>query len=406
MRFVASATLAASVLAGTFGGVAAAGNSTSTTHAASGSSGAPSSSTTTTTTPNAITWGIQPSTAHGPTGKAAFVYDNITPGSRIRSYVAVTNYSKVPVTFVVYAEDAVNTTTGGFDVLRQGQKSTGVGAWITLARSTITVPAGTNDNIPFTLQIPTNATPGDHYGGIVAQVTTGTTNTKGDKFLVNRRVGARVYLRVVGHLHPSLTIENLSLGYGGTVNPVGSGTVTVTYVVKNTGNMALAASQLVTVTSLFGTLASTTPRPIVNLVPGQSQDVKVTLDGVPPAGPIRANVALVPTVPRGTTTLPNPKLEPPLAAIRRSAGTWAWPWSQLVLLVLFVALLWLWGTRGRRRKKKQQAALVAAKEEGRRQAEAELKEKAGEEKDETSAADGAGPEVLAPTGADQEAADQ
>lgn len=392
MRFVASALAVVAAVAA----VPAATTSAATTSAGSApSTTAPSTtapSTTTPTHPDGITWGVQPATAKGPTGKPAFVYNNVTPGTTIHGYVGVTNYSKVPATFAIYPADAVNTTTGGFSVVTQGQRSVGVGAWTTLARSSVAIPAGIEDNIPFTIQVPTNATPGDHYGGIIAQYTSTGANRKSRQVRLRQRVGVRIYLRVVGPLHPELSIEHLALTYDGTANPFGSGSATVHYTVANTGNVALAAAQAVTITSIFGTLASArlssippagsarqhTTNRIVNLVPGQSQQVTITLDGVPPAGPIDANVTLVPSVPKGTTTAPHPKLPAGRSTVGRSTGTWAWPWPQLILFVVVVALLWLWRRRRKRRGSKLERAVAAAREEGRREGEATAKTEDGE----------------------------
>jgi Bacterial protein of unknown function (DUF916) len=374
VRFVTSMVassaiaLTAIVAAGT-GPVAAATPS----HPGSTTTTAPSS--TTTTTPSDITWSIQPSTAHGPTGRPSFIYTNITAGSRLKSYVGVTNYSAFPVTFTIYAADGVNTPNGGFDVLQAGKKSVGVGAWTTLAKSQVTVPAGLEENVPFVVKVPANATPGDHFGGIVAQVSTSSASSSGSKFVLDRRVGTRIYLRVAGKLHPSLSVEHVGIAYRGTINPVASGTATVDYTVKNTGNVALASPQVVSVTSLFGTLATVDGHPIINLLPGQSAHFVLVVKDIPPAGPITAHVTLVPGEPKGTTTPPVVKLEPPAVVTAQSGGTWAWPWPQLIVFVFLIALLWLWGGRGRRRRKKQAAAVAAAKEEGRRQAEAELKER-------------------------------
>jgi len=330
---------------------------------------APPASTTTTTQPgNTISWSVEPATAKGATGKPAFIYRNVTPGTTLHTYVGITNYSNVPVTFAVYPADAVNTSTGGFDVVRQGQQSVGVGVWTKLARSTVTVPAGIEENIPVTIDVPTNATPGDHYGGIMAQISSST--GKNDRFRVNRRVGARVYLRIIGPIHPSLDIQNLGLDYGGNINPFAAGTATVHYTVTNNGNLALSGSQAVTITSLFGTLASGSPKSIVNLLPGKSQDVTLTLTGIPPAGPIDANVTLVPSIPKGTTdTTPTKKL-PTLAAIEDSTGTWAVPWLQFILFVLLLVALWRWRRWRKRRGSKLERAVAAAREEGRREGEA------------------------------------
>lgn len=365
VRFVASALLVFMATIAALGGLASAA-STSTT----------ASSTTPTTAPgNAITWGIQPATAKGATGKPALVYDNVKPGSTLRSYVGVTNYSTIPATFAVYPADADNTVTGGFDVLNQGQKSVGVGAWTKLDRSSVTIPAGLEDNIPFTIRVPANASPGDHFGGIVAQLSSSTANSKGQHFKFDRRVGVRIYLRVVGPLHPSLTIKHLSVSYHGTVNPFGTGKATVKYTVANTGNVALAGRQTVTITSLFGTLATTRPHSIVNLIPGQSQQVSATLDGIPPAGPIDAHVTLVPAVPKGTTTEPHPKLPHGVATVRQSTGTWAGPWLQFVLFVIVVILVALFHRWRKRRGSKLERAVIAAREAGRQEGEASAKGK-------------------------------
>jgi hypothetical protein len=344
------------------------------THGTSTTTTAPPSSTTTTTTPSDITWSIQPSTVHGPTGKPSFIFSNVTPGSRFKSYVGVTNYSAFPVTFSVYAADGVNTPNGGFDVLNQGKKSVGIGAWTKLAKTEITIPAGTEDSIPFVMSVPTNATPGDHFGGIVAQVSTASQGKSGEKFLLNRRVGTRIYLRVAGHLDPALSVEHVGVDYHGTINPVESGTATVSYTVSNTGNVALATPQVISITSLFGTLTTVNGHSIFALLPGQTDHFTVVVKKIPPAGPITAHVTLVPQEPKGTTTPPIIKLEPPAVVKAASGSTWAWPWPQLILFVLLVVVIWLWATRGKRRKKKQAAALLVAKEEGRRQAEEELKE--------------------------------
>ena len=353
------------------------------------------SSTTATTTPSDITWSIQPSTAKGPTGKPSFIYTNVTPGSRFKSWVGLTNYSTFPVTFAVYAADGVNTPSGGFDVLNQGKKSVGVGAWTTLAKTEVTVPAGTEDNIPFVITVPANATPGDHFGGIVAQVSTSAAGKNGSKFLLNRRVGTRIYMRVAGKLHPVLSVKNVGIAYHGTINPVGSGTATISYTVANTGNVALATPQVVSVTSLFGTLATVSGHSIFALLPGQHDHFSMVVKNIPPAGPITAHVTLVPQEPKGTTTPPIIKLEPPAVVNASSGGTWAWPWPQLILFLLLIVLLWLWGTRGKRRKKKQEAALLAAKEEGRRQAEEELKEEEELKKKEKEGREKETPEILA-----------
>ena len=94
--------------------------------------------------------------------------------------------------------------------------------------------------MPFTLTVPSDATPGDHTGGVLAAVTEQRTTTNGQRVNVDRRIAARVYLRVNGPLTSSLQIDRLSAAHDGPI--VGNGTVTVTYRVRNTGNVRLRAT--------------------------------------------------------------------------------------------------------------------------------------------------------------------
>ena len=107
---------------------------------------------------------------------------------------------------------------------------------------------------------------------------------------------------MAGKLNPVLTVEHVGISYSGTWNPIGSGKATVTYTVKNTGNVALASPQVISVTSIFGKLATVKGPPLVNLLPGQGDHFVVPISGIPPAGPITAHVTLVPQEPKGTTT--------------------------------------------------------------------------------------------------------
>jgi hypothetical protein len=183
---------------------------------------------------------------------------------------------------------------------------------------------------------------------------------------------------VVGPLRPALAIEHLSITYGGSMNPAAAGTAKVTYEVANTGNEALAASQVVGVKSAFGTLATTRPHPIVNLVPGQTLRVTAELKGIPAVGPIDAHLTLAPVSPKGLTTDLTAKSTSAVAPVQNSASTWAIPWPQILLLAILLAVIWLWRRRRRRRGSRLDAAVAAALEQGRREATEDLVTAGGE----------------------------
>jgi len=314
-----------------------------------------------------ITWSVQPSSAHGPTKRSTFTWTNVKPRTVINDYVAITNYSKAPVTFQIYATDAFLTTSGNLDGLPRNQKSTDIGAWVTFKHPSVTVPAHARVNEPFTLAVPEKATPGDHTGGLFGSISQRATRN-GQPVTIDRRIGVPIHLRVAGALRPALTVDSISTGYHGTLNPFGSGGTNVAYTVHNTGNVRLTGTQTVTVTGPFGTtLATVRPPALPTLSPGNSFRVTTHLSGVFPAGPLTVHVRLTPGQVSGA-----PRITTPLKTVSQSASTWATPLPQLLFLLLLVVIGVGAGWLLRWRRRSQQFAIAAAVEAGRRQATTEL----------------------------------
>jgi hypothetical protein len=308
-----------------------------------------------------VTWGVAPSTAKGPDGRSSFDYET-EAAKAVKDYVAVTNDSAGPATFKVYASDAVNTPTGGFDLLAGDDKPTDVGAWVRLAKQTITIPGHARANIPFTLTIPANATPGDHVGGIVAVLQ----DTSKAAIKVDHRVGSRIYLRVRGALAPSLAVTGLGVTYHSTINPFGGGDVTAEYDVRNTGNVRLAAGQQVTVRGFGAKLGSATPAALPEVLPGQSVHVSVRLSAVAPLGPLETEVTLNPSAVKGEQHLADLS-KVTLGTAHKSVVLWALPWPQLLLLIVLAAFGWLVFRLQRRRQQRIQQALAEAVAAARRE---------------------------------------
>jgi len=306
-----------------------------------------------------ITWAVQPSTEQGTDKRSSFSYTDIKPGTTIQDYVGVTNFSKMPVTFEVYATDAFVTSNGSLDLLAAATKPTDIGSWVKLLKTSITVPPSARVNEPFTLTVPANATPGDHTGGVIAAISVASTNTTGAKVLVDRRLAAPLFLRVSGPLRPALTVESFSTaGYHSTINPFGGGSSTVSYTIHNTGNVRLDTAQTVTVTGPFGmTLATAHPKALTDLLPGATLRVTQRVSEVFPAGPLTIHVRLTPKNGAGL-----PATGAAIPAFTRSAGMWATPWPQLLLLILLVALFFAgrWWLRSRRLRNENAVATAVA----------------------------------------------
>lgn len=278
-----------------------------------------------------ITVGIQPS---GPKKHDLRPNLNYTAegGSVIHDYVSLSNYTAKPVTVSLYATDGFTTKQGGFDLLPSTQKAKDLGTWITLDRSTVTIPARSSlangaegtSIVGLTIKLPRNATAGDHAAGVVVSLTGNTRDSKGNIVKLEQRVATRVYLRVSGDLRPQLAITKMKAKYHGTTNPLGKGYATVVYTVTNFGNLRIGAHQRFEVSGLFNHAGVELPD-VPELTPGDSVEMTAQVEGIFPTGRINGKILL-------TAIRQERSVDPLMKAVNRSVGFAAIPLPQIVLL--------------------------------------------------------------------------
>ena len=222
-----------------------------------------------------VTWSVEPApTPQGP--RRTFEYE-VDPGTQIVDSVLITNAGDTAADFLIYATDAINEfDTGAFGLLKRDEEPTDLGAWITPASDTITLQPGTQAKVPFNLLIPSDAAPGDHVAGIVASIVT-TGESGGAAVTLEQRVGARIYLNVSGTLDPSVELAAVTSGFTPALSPFSPGNLSVSYNVRNTGNLRVDVMQEIQVAGPFGIpLGAFTPSPILDLLPRQA--VRVTTE--------------------------------------------------------------------------------------------------------------------------------
>jgi hypothetical protein len=285
--------------------------------------------------PSDITFSLLAATAKGPDNRLKYVYDNIAPGSVIHDYVALVNRS-TGAAFSVYGSDATGTTLSNaltFDL--PNQKPTDIGSWVTFKQNNsknLSMVIGAKQGIltPFTISVPSFATPGDHTGAVIAAIALPRTDSKGHGVIVYQRIAVPIELRVTGRLHAGLRAQSVSAGFNNTLNPFASGSVRVTFTVANTGNVRMAGVARVAVTGGFGQVSVIRPPKLPVVLPGDSVQVTATLPGLYPAGPMDAHVSVTPAIAPGATAtgLKAPGLS------QEVAGLFAVPWALLGLIVL------------------------------------------------------------------------
>ncbi len=297
-------------------------------------------------------WSVETSGSAGPDGRASFAYAT-QPGTQISDTVAITNRGTTAETFSLYATDAINDfQTGQFSLLPGRAKPTDSGAWITLAESTVTLQPGIQARVPFTMLVPTDATPGDHTAGIVASVLKPSTDKKGKSITLDQRVGARVYLDIAGPVAPKVAVVGLVSGFTSPWNPFGAGSAGVDYAISNQGNARVDVSSTLSLDGPFGIhIASIPLGRAVNLLPGQAEHVHRTTPGVPPLLLLWSTVRLTPRAPTdtiaasslrhadGSPATPRPAAE--YRAVTASTLTGAVPVTLLLVLLVLLAIVLL-----------------------------------------------------------------
>ncbi|MFC4069345.1 WxL protein peptidoglycan domain-containing protein [Actinoplanes subglobosus] len=294
-------------------------------------------------------WAVTPTPAKnpGPTPRLYFFLD-ASPGQTVKESVRVTNLGKDPKSFVVYGADAYNTVKdGGFALRTKDRAQVDLGAWVSSVVGNVTVPAGASADIPFTITVPTQATPGDHVGGVVAMESeaSSTAEAGGATVRIQRAVGARVYLRVAGTVVPGLSVSNLEVDIDSPLLPVPA-RGDFTYTVANIGNVHLMPEATVRATGLFGhRIEVTGSAPSSDMVPGAEGQFSMRAEGVWPFDVVTTSVVV--------------KADGGVYA-RKSARSFVWSWTGVALIVLLAGGIW-WSARRRLRgREARPRGLVAA----------------------------------------------
>ena len=280
-----------------------------------------------------VTWSVEPSGSQGADGRLLYDF-SVDPGSVISDTMLITNYSTSPQTFQLYAADGLNDFDNGqFSLQSGGTPNADLGAWTAIEKTEVTIEAGSSQPVPFTITVPTNATPGDHSAGVVASITRKSTGDSGQAIDVEQRVGARIYLRVSGTIIGGINTQGLVTNYDGVLNPFAGGDLSGTYTVQNTGNTRLNLEQTAVINGPFGMrLATIDSDAATNLLPGQVISVPVVSSGILPLGLLTVDVEVRQKIQPGVgTAAVTPAIE--------SATTWAVPWSMLGVIVLLALLV-------------------------------------------------------------------
>ncbi|MDQ5823110.1 MAG: DUF916 domain-containing protein [Chloroflexota bacterium] len=152
------------------------------------------------------------------TAKGYFIY-RVQSSASVTGSVLLKNPGTEAITVELAAVDAITAQTGGSAFETVDARTRATGAWLKFAASSVTLPAGRQQVVDFTVTVPASVKPGQYLAGISAYApiipATAVVNQGGSKMDANVTVQTRyviaVQVDVEGAWTPSMKIDSVAL---------------------------------------------------------------------------------------------------------------------------------------------------------------------------------------------------
>lgn len=287
----------------------------------------------------------------------AYIIDHLEQGTTIERAIRVGNSTDRPQQIELYA--AAADVVDGEMQFADGRTQNELTTWTSVSPATVEVPAGGEANATVTVAVPADATDGERYGVVWAELPP----REGQVTVVNR-VGIRMYLSVGEGEEPASDFEIESL----TAARTDDGAPVVQALVRNTGGRALDMSGELSLSDGPGGL-SAGPFPAElgsTLGIGASEPVEVRLSPELPDGPWKATITLrsgtLERSAEATITFPDEAGASAAAVSASSTKESGDDFLALTIagaLALVVLACLLWYLLGRRRQRDDEAVAAA-----------------------------------------------
>lgn len=215
-----------------------------------------------------------------------YIVDHVSPGTTIARRVEVTNSTASTQVVQLYPA-AGSIEEGGFQ-FAEGRAVNELTGWTSLDVATVSPPAGGTSMAMVTIAVPADASPGERYAVIWAELPAAVPS--GGGVAAVNRVGVRIYLSVGEGGEPASDFGITT--FEAQRDPQGNPVVAAT--VRNTGGRALDLGGQLQLTNGPGGLSAGPfeAKLGTTLGIGQVEPVVVNLDPAIPAGPWDARITL------------------------------------------------------------------------------------------------------------------
>jgi hypothetical protein len=210
------------------------------------------------------------------TGNQSWFVFTRNPGESIDDVVTVKNFGDETATVSIYPVDATTSQSGSFILKFDHEDQDGIGEWTTVSSKSIQVKAGERVDVPFTIKVPKELSPGQYIGGIVieygaeaaAQKTTEAVaactlpSCEQSVVSVKTRIGSRIYLSVPGKARE--LVDLLDFKYFTSL----SGQPRFKFTIENSGNVTYVPQAEITIRDASGKIYDSFTKPLGSSLPG------------------------------------------------------------------------------------------------------------------------------------------
>lgn len=233
-----------------------------------------------------LVFGIQPSqgSANTPSGSSYFTY-TLAPGAGLDDMVVISNNGAEQVILKLYAADGITSINGSTAFAEAGDIRSNTRTWLHATVSDILVPDGQAVTVTFHVQVPPDATPGDHVAGWVVEAPPRTGTAGGIGASITERAGVAVVVRVPGEATQQLVLGGICLN-----QETGSNYFEIP--VRNEGNVLTPASGTLKLSSDDGDEVFSRPAELGNVVPLDGTLLRLDAPFDPGAGKYVAELSL------------------------------------------------------------------------------------------------------------------
>lgn len=180
--------------------------------------------------------------------KPALIEERVDPGEKRTFYISVKNVTGSDKTLFLGVADIRGTNDAGAPIFAEnGEVSDyALSQWVTFKEGSVTLVAGETKDVAFTVEVPSEVSPGSHFGSVYFDSQPPQIGITGSG--VGIRVGNIISLRIAGETEESMRLREFSTAQFIYDSPP----ITFTTTLENLGNVLLRPNGLIEITDMFG----------------------------------------------------------------------------------------------------------------------------------------------------------